>query len=79
MIVYEGNDLEVSVRLTQIVRDKDEILTMEQTKEIAKELLRNIKNGSGYAFESAIIDLGTGERKFETEHEHTVYLESSEM
>ena len=80
MIVYEGNDLEVSVRLTQIVRDKDEILTMEQTKEIAKELLRNIKNGSGYAFESAIIELLTeSELDFTVARGYTVALESNEM
>ncbi len=79
MIVYEGNDLEVFVWLTQIVRDMDEILTMDETKEIAKELLKNIKNNSGYAFEKAVIRLWTGEKEFETELEQTVYLESSEM
>ena len=79
MIVYEGNDLAVFVWLTQIVRDMDEILTMDETKEIAKELLKNIKNNSGYAFEKAVIRLWTGEKEFETELEQTVYLESSEM
>ena len=79
MIVYEGNDLAVFVWLTQIVRDMDEILTMDETKEIAKELLKNIKNKSGYAFEKAVIRLWTGEKEFETELEQTVYLESSEM
>ena len=78
-IVYEGYDLEVSVWLTQIVRDKDEILSIEVTKEIAKALLRNIKNGSSYAFESALIDLWTEKRKFESELEYTVALESNEM
>lgn len=79
MIAYEGNDLEVYVRIDQIIRDKAEILTMEEAKEMAKELLKNIKNGSGYAFEKAVVRLWTEKRKFESEFEHTVYLESSEM